>query len=72
MTSNEENHPLLKLFGIKFLFDACIFKMGILSSVMTGARTSLVVSGKECKYQHYLHTICLFLGLIAKSYVLLY
>jgi hypothetical protein len=36
---------------MKFLFDACIFKIGLLPSVKTGCKASLVVSGKECEYQ---------------------
>jgi hypothetical protein len=41
--------------------------------VKTCAKNSLVVSGKECEYQHTLHTIGLFFGgSLAKSYVLLY
>jgi hypothetical protein len=71
LTSNQESHSLQKLPSIKFLFDACILKIGLLSSVKTGAKTSLVASCKDCEYQHSLHTFSLLLGLLLKSSVFL-
>jgi hypothetical protein len=53
---------------VKFLFDACIFKRGLLSSLKTGAQNGLVVSVKERS----IITIDLFLELGAKSYVSFY
>jgi hypothetical protein len=49
LTSNQEGYSLLKLSTIKFLFDAYIFKIGLRSTVKTGAKTSLVVRSKECE-----------------------
>ncbi len=69
LTSNQESYPLLKLSTMKFLFNTFIFKIGLLSSLKTGAKTRLVVIGKELEYQHYLHSTGLFFELVQKAMI---